>query len=107
MRVALGEFACLCVANRFGADLASGIQAAARYYSRKLASQADFGPPARLPQRLEKPFVELDVAIDEEVLDRLEDEARSCAVDLQALLNHAVFVYLADLDRSFERKTPS
>ncbi|MGN6586619.1 MAG: hypothetical protein ACTHKT_03990 [Solirubrobacterales bacterium] len=101
MRVALGEFACFCVANRFGADLVCGIQSAARYYSRKLASPADPGPRLRLPRRPENPFVELDVPIDAEIRDRLEREARVRSVDIQQLLNHAVFVYFADLDRDF------
>lgn len=99
MRVALGEFACLCVASRFGADLGFGIESAARYYSRKLGSQAGSAPRTRLPKRLERPFVELDVPIDAEVADRLEREAMIRAVDVQQLLNHAVFVYFAELDR--------
>jgi hypothetical protein len=99
MRVALGEFACFCVASRFGADLGLGIEAAARYYSRKLGSQAVAGPRMRLPKRLERPFVELDVPLDAEVVKRLEHEAEVRAVDIQQLLNHAVFVYFAELDR--------
>lgn len=99
MKVALGEFACFCVASRFGADIGCGIQSAARYYSRKLASQAASAPRSQLPKRLERPYVELDVPIDPEVADRLEREAAMRAVDVQQLLNHAVFVYFAELDR--------
>lgn len=99
MRVALGEFACFCVASRFGADLGFGIESAARYYSRKLAAQAEAAPHSRLPKRLESPFVELDVPIEPEVADRLEREALVRSVDVQQLLNHAVFVYFAELDR--------
>jgi hypothetical protein len=101
MRVALGEFACFCVASRFGADLGFGIESAARYYSRKLGSQAEPepAPRSRLPKRLESPFVELDVPIDAEVAERLEREAMVRSVDVQQLLNHAVFVYFAELDR--------
>jgi hypothetical protein len=101
MRVALGEFACFCVASRFGADLGFGIEAAARYYSRKLSSAAGSAPRQGLPKRLENPFVELDVPIDAEVVERLEREARVRSVDVQQLLNHAVFVYFAELDRGF------
>lgn len=101
MKVALGEFACFCVASRFGADLGFGIESAARYYSRKLSSQAESGLRSRLPKRLERPFVEIDVPIDAEVLDRLEREAMVRSVDVQQLLNHAVFVYFAELDREF------
>lgn len=100
MRVALGEFACICVASRFGPDLGFGIQSAARYYSRKLGSPAMGGVRPRLPKRLENPFIELEVAIEPEVADRLEREASVRAVDVQQLLNHAVFVYFAELDRS-------
>jgi hypothetical protein len=101
MRVALGEFACFCVTSRFGADLGLGIQSAARYYSRKLGSPTASAPRQRLPKRLENPFVELDVPIDAEVAERLEREAQVRSVDVQQLLNHAVFVYFADLDRGF------
>lgn len=101
MRVALGEFACFCVASRFGADVGLGVQSAARYYSRKLASPAASSPRLRVPRRLEDPFLELDVPLDQEVVKRLEREARRRSVDLQQLLNHAVFVYFADLDRAF------
>lgn len=99
MRVALGEFACFCVASRFGADLNVGIQSAARYYSRRLGAQAGSSPRSRLPKRLDRPFVEIDVPIEPEVVDRLEREASVRAVDVQQLLNHAVFVYFAELDR--------
>jgi len=101
MKVALGEFACFCVASRFGADLGLGIESAARYYSRKLSSQPEIGRRSRLPKRLDSPFVELDVPIDDEVVARLEREARGRSVDVQQLLNHAVFVYFAELDRNF------
>jgi hypothetical protein len=101
MRVALGEFACFCVTSRFGADLGFGIEAAARYYSRKLSSAAESAPRQKLPKRLENPFVELDVPIEAEVVERLEREARVRSVDVQQLLNHAVFVYFAELDRGF------
>jgi len=101
MRVALGEFACFCVASRFGADLGGGIESAARYYSRKLSSQAESGSRSRLPKRLERPFLELEVPLDAEVVDQLEREARMRSVDVQQLLNHAVFVYFAELDREF------
>lgn len=101
MRVALGEFACFCVASRFGADLGVGIQSAARHYSRKLSSQAESAPRSRLPKPLDEPFLELDVPIDSEVAERLEREALVRSVDVQQLLNHAVFVYFAELDREF------
>jgi hypothetical protein len=99
MRVALGEFACFCVASRFGADIGSGIESAARYYSRKLGSEAGADARLRLPRRLDSPFVELDVPLEAEVVDRLEREALVRSVDVQQLLNHAVFVYFAELDR--------
>lgn len=100
MRVALGEFACFCVASRFGPDLGSGIQSAARFYSRKLASQAEAGSRSRLPKRLDNPFVELEVPLEDDVVEQLEREATVRSVDVQQLLNHAVFVYFAELDRS-------
>ncbi|HEV2857160.1 MAG TPA: hypothetical protein VGW80_02020 [Solirubrobacterales bacterium] len=50
---------------------------------------------------MENPFVELDVPIEAEVVERLEREARVRSVDVQQLLNHAVFVYFAELDRGF------
>jgi hypothetical protein len=101
MRVALGEFACFCVASRFGADLSAGIESAARFYTRKLSSQGESGSWTRLPKRLDSPFLELDVPLDSALIDRLEREAETRSVDVQQLLNHAVFVYCAELDREF------
>ncbi len=101
MKVVLGKFACFCVETRFGADISSGVQSAFRHYSRRLRSST---PPVAIPgfrrgRALERPLTELEVAVEPEIEDRLEREARDNAVDLQQIFNHAVFVYLADLDR--------
>jgi len=41
---------------------------------------------------------EFELAVDPEIQTKLEREARRQAVQLEQLLVHAVFVYLADLD---------
>jgi hypothetical protein len=99
MRVELGKFACFCLESRFGSDLTSGVQSAARYYSRQLQSSSGRSPNRVRHLRAEGPIVEVEVALDEEVLGPLEVEARSRSVDVQQILNHAVLVYMADLDR--------
>jgi hypothetical protein len=99
MKVELGKFACFCVESRFGSNLDIGVQSAARHYCRRLRSASSPSPGLRLPRMAESPFVELEVSLDEEVLAPLEREARCRSVDVQQVLNHAVFVYLADLDR--------
>lgn len=99
MKVELGKFACFCLESRFGSDLDVGIQNAARYYSRQLQSNSRRPPDRLMGARAEGPTVEVEVALDEEVLGPLEREARSRSVDLQQVLSQAVFAYTADLDR--------
>lgn len=99
MRVKLGKFACFCVESHFGSNLDLGIEAAVRYYSRQQRSAGGALPPLRTLQPSEAPFVEVDVPFDHEALDGLEREAYLRSMDLQQLVNHAVFSYCADLDR--------
>ena len=99
MKVELGKFACFCLESRFGSDLEAGIQNAARYYSRQLHAGSSRSPDPPPGVRAEGPAVVVEVALGEEVLGPLEREARFRGVDPQQILNQAVFVYAADLDR--------
>ena len=48
-------------------------------------------------------MVELDLALDPEICESLQREARRQAVDMSRLFNHAVFVYLADMELNMQQ----
>jgi hypothetical protein len=96
----LGTFACVCMEARLGPDLSTGVQVAVRHYTRRLRSARKPVPIPRFlrDQPRKNGRIEFDVAIEPEVQELLEEEARKREVYLDQLLSHAVFVYLADLD---------
>lgn len=103
MNVALGKFACFCIEARFGADLAAGVQVALRHYVRHLESAR---APIAFPgfcrgQTPDGSGAEFELAVEPEIQAVLEGEARKQAVQVEQLLVHAVFVYLAGLDSAF------
>jgi hypothetical protein len=100
MKIMLGTFACFCIEARFGADVGTGVQVAARHYTRRLRSARK---PVEIPrflrdQPLDDARREFEVFIEPEVQEMLEREAGKRQVYLDQILSHAVFVYLADLD---------
>ena len=105
MKVALGTFACFCIEARCGPNVAIGIRAALRSYVRGLESAS---PPVALPEFCrtlppDSSRVEFELAVEPEIETALEREARRQAVQLEQLLNHAVFVYLARAEESSGR----
>lgn len=104
MKVVLGTFACFCIENRLGLDLATGLQHALRHYVRRLESARRPVPlPAfscdRVPAE-ERGAAEFELAVEPEVEAALLRESRAQEVSIEQLFDHAVFVYLADLDSS-------
>jgi hypothetical protein len=106
MKVALGTFVCSCLEAQFGPDIARGVVASAmRHYDRRLRSSTRPLPvPAftRVDSYYGEPLVEMDLALEPAVCESLQQEARRQAVDLSRLFNHAVFVYLADMELDME-----
>lgn len=106
VRVALGTFAREEIEARFGHDIAAGVWAALEYYADRLESgpaPAEF-PRLRREQRAETPGADLELFVEPEIRRALEREARRSGVSVEQLAVHAVFVYLADLDRAAEEK---
>jgi len=100
MRVELGTFARAGLEARFGIDLAAGVDAALRHYTRRLRSQRT---PLAVPAfRGERPKAgvntEVDLSVSSEVEAALETEADRQEVPVSALCVHAVLIYLADID---------
>ena len=104
MKVALGKFAQSGIEARLGADVAAGVQEALRHYSRRLRSGwppvaiplfCRDRPPRSAPRETEVAF---DLAVDPEIERDLKREATRQGAPIAQVLNHAVFVYLADLD---------
>ena len=104
MRVALGTFAQAGIEARVGADIAAGVQAALWHYSRRLRSG---WPPVPIPRFCcDRPprsapreaGVTFNLAVAPEIERDLKREAARQGAPMAQILNHAVFVYLADLD---------
>jgi hypothetical protein len=102
MKVALNTFARAGIEAHLGRDLTAGVQAALQHYTRRLHRG---GPVPDFPRfcraRAEvTPEAEFELAVDRQVQEVLEREARERAgVSVEQLAGHAVLVYLADLDR--------
>lgn len=106
MRVALGTFAHREIRRRFGEDIAAGVQAALEHYARRLESAS---APVEVPrflrdQQEEAIAAKVEVIVELGIRETLEPEAHRSGVPIERLAVHAVFVYLADLDRASEKK---
>lgn len=102
MKVVLGTFACFCIENQLGLDLSTGLQQALRHYSRRLESATK---PVALPgfssdQASDGQAAEFELPVEPEIEAMLMRESRAQEVPIEQLLDHAVFVYMADLDAS-------
>jgi hypothetical protein len=104
MKIALGGFARSSIEAQLGSDLAAGVELALRQYARRLRSSQR---PPRFPSFSCEPSAdvvdtELDLAVDPEVQRILEQELRESerSPSPEQLAVHAVFAYLAELDRS-------
>jgi hypothetical protein len=106
MKVALGTFACFCIEARFGPDPAPTVEAALRHYTRRLRSAKPPLPPPAFSRAAapDGSGAEFELALEPEVQAALEEEARAQAVQVEQLIAHAVFVYLADLDSADEAR---
>jgi hypothetical protein len=100
MRAALGRFAQREIEAALGPDLIAGVQTALRHYAGRLTS----GPaPVGLPELALAgggARRDLELAVGHEVERALEREGDRQGASLGQLTTHAVFVYLADLERS-------
>ncbi len=104
MRVALGTFARSGIEARFGTDVPAGAQAALLHYTRRLMSG---WPPIGIPRFISgrasgEEEVTVELSVSPEIQAALEREARRHQVPVRQVLEHAVFVYLADLDSASE-----
>lgn len=104
MKIALGDFARSSIEAQLGSDLAAGVELALRQYAWRLRSSQR---PPRFPRFRCEPSAdasgtELDLAVDPEVQQILEQEMREAErpPSPEQLAVHAVFAYLAELDRA-------
>ena len=82
-----------------GGDLRTLVSTALAHY-RKVLEAAE--KPVRVPRFLDSPEprrTEVDVPIEPALEEMLRAEAARQRVPVENLLSHAVFLYLADLDR--------
>jgi hypothetical protein len=97
--VTLGSFAREGVEDHFGSDVAAGVRAAVRSFTRRLST----GCPPRFPSYPDAfvrsgggAGVEVEVETRDEIA--LSGFARNRGVGMRDLVRHAVLVYLADLE---------
>jgi hypothetical protein len=101
MKVALGTFVQSALKARLGAEIGVGVQAALLHYARRINAgwkPADY-PRFRRELPPEDGEVDLELVVDPEVELVLKNEVQRQGISLEELTTHAVFVYLADLDR--------
>jgi hypothetical protein len=100
MRIALGRFATSAVGSGLGGDRAAVVRIALYQYFRSLRSRR---PPLPIPgfcrAAAPTPRITFEVEVDPEVETELAAEASRQEATLEQLATHAIFVYLADLDR--------
>jgi len=104
MKVAMGGFARSSIEAQLGSDLAAGVELALRQYARRLRSS---DRPPRFPRfraghLADASGAEFDLMIEPEVEQILKRELEQLEQPPTAeqLAVHAVFVYLAELDRA-------
>jgi hypothetical protein len=100
VKVAIGKFARSCLEAGFGAEVGAGAGAALRHYALRLEDPR--AQPAELP-----PFpteedgdgaTEIDISVPKEVEAALAGVAEERQAPLRLVVEHAIFVYCADLD---------
>lgn len=100
MKIRLGTFACAGL-EALGSDIGVGLQAALSHYAKRLASghtPAGF-PQFRRETAYEPQGSEYEVPLERRVETALKREERRQRANLEQLATHAVFVFLADMDR--------
>jgi hypothetical protein len=96
MEVSLGTFATSSIEEHCD-ELAAGIEEALRHYCLRLGSSGSV-VPVPVFATAARESTEVEVSIDAALEDRLILEGDRQEVEMDALIAHAVFVYLADLD---------
>jgi hypothetical protein len=101
MNIRLGTFACAGLETQLGSDITVGLQAALSHYAERLASgQAPAGFPLfRRETAYEPQGAEYEVSLEHQVEIALRREGLRQRANLEQLATHAVFVFLADMDR--------
>jgi hypothetical protein len=97
--MAIGTFLAVAI-EASGGDPNGLVSAALRHYGDALDGD---DPPLGIPALLRAPvrrLAEVEVQIEPSLEVLLRTEAAKQRVAVESLLNHAVFLYLADLDRS-------
>ncbi len=101
MKSVVGAFASSRVRERFDDDLHAGVESALSYYGQRLAAGlVPIEPHQEIRNEVEPPLVEVELSPAGAGL--VAAEARRLGVTTEMVLNHALLLYLADLDRPFK-----
>jgi hypothetical protein len=99
VKVTLGKFASASMREKIGPDLQAAARTALTHYVLKLKLGRPPVPMLKgLDQAVEEPEVSFELTIDESTRKLLTAEAQRQETTLDALTDHSIFVYLAELD---------
>jgi hypothetical protein len=97
--VELGNFTRNAMEGRLGSDLPSGIRAAVKHYRRRLESaRKPLAVPSFLRRAAGSSGGSFEVAIGADAEATVEREAVRQHVTPQQVLDHAILIYLADME---------
>jgi hypothetical protein len=104
MKMTIGAFLAVAI-DAHGGELRPLISMALAHYRKALdAAERPIGVPAFLDAP-DRHRTEVDIPIEPALEELLRAEAARQQVRVESVLSHAVFLYLADLDRTAEAST--
>lgn len=101
MMVGLGQFMRQGIEDRLGPDIPAGVEIALLFYLGKMrpGRSAPSFPPFLQSGVFGAPVAEVDLNVGPEVEALISGEAERQHISVDRLAAHAVFIYLAELDR--------
>ena len=102
MKVILGNLARSGIEARLGGDVAEVVRGALRRYAEDLTAGREqlTYPGFRLSPSELSPVEDVELSLDIELEEVLEAEVRRQDVSMEQLVSHAVFLCLAEIDRT-------
>jgi hypothetical protein len=99
MRVALGTFARSALETQVGSDVPAAVNAALAYHVEKVVGSHGRVPFPRFLADAPDDRFELEIEVDPLIEEAVREDARRQGVSPEDLAEHAVLVYLAEIDR--------
>jgi hypothetical protein len=99
VKVTLGKFLSMSMREKINPDLRAAARTALTHYVLKLKlGRSPVPVPKGLGQASDEPEISFELTIDQATQDLLLAEAERQGTTLPALIDHSMFVYLAEID---------